>query len=658
MIGVPLNPTFLALALAIVTASALSLWYLLRGESWSTLALLALLTALSLCLRLAYTTDFPTGLNEDEPKVLYAAGRAVQKNTLLAESNISVPILPHALFQGQLIPLLGPGRWSIRLYNFVGGVLCTPAGFAAARALQLSVAPSLAAAGLITVLPWSLFYSRVMTGAELNFFELLLVAALARLVFSGSAGGPPAERARSDLQAESRQTAGGPPALPGVREWLLGSFALAWLLYGYWCTRAMLGMSLVAAVLASGRRRLWCVAIPAVALALYAPYVAANRNSMFISQGVNLTYYADFGGLAMLAQRTFDGLSSFVWPVAADGWLTIRSAALHPVLLLVVACFGALTGVRRAVFLWAGFLGGLAPAVLAWGPPSTHRMLMAFPFVALAAGCALEDLLVWPRVRRVASAALVVLVGWWSVRLYFSEQFWPPETRWVFDAPRTALFESLPLPPGPQVIMMRQVTFFRDPRRLVTPNDVQLAVENWFPPDQGAVYAFSAEAVALRPFYEQLLGATRVQSFGWTFSVTFEPRDWSWLRQHGWSYETHCGGQTLRGQVPTLFLPNFTFGELACAEPAQHIWRARWDGPTTPLRLRAEGHAVVEAGSARFESGAAVDTIVDFTAEPGMDIRITVTTPHPQPWVYAALLERTPAAERVPAWERATPLFD
>ena len=146
MTGVPLNPTFLALSLAIVGASGLSLWWLLRGESRVTLLALAVLTTAAIALRLFYTTDFPTGLNEDEPKVLYAAGRAVARNTLLAESNISVPILPHALFQGQLIPLLGPWRWAIRSYNLVGGILCTPAAFAAARALGLTVASSFAAA--------------------------------------------------------------------------------------------------------------------------------------------------------------------------------------------------------------------------------------------------------------------------------------------------------------------------------------------------------------------------------------------------------------------------------------------------------------------------------------------------------------------------------
>jgi len=64
------NPTFAALALAIVAASAVALWWLLRAESTTTLLLLALLASTALTVRLVYTTDFPRGLNEDEPKVL------------------------------------------------------------------------------------------------------------------------------------------------------------------------------------------------------------------------------------------------------------------------------------------------------------------------------------------------------------------------------------------------------------------------------------------------------------------------------------------------------------------------------------------------------------------------------------------------------------
>jgi hypothetical protein len=567
----------------------------------------------------------------------------------------------HALFQGQLVPLLGPGRWAIRAYSLVGGVLCIPAAFAAARALQLAVAPSLAAAGLIAVLPWALFYSRVMQGAELTFQQLLLIAALARLVFpfppgegEGAWGVLPRRRGR----AEARPSTGDEGTWHGVGELALGGFALAWMLYGYWCTRSMLGMPLVAAVLARGwRRRLACLAIAVVALLLYAPYLAANRQSMFVSQGVNPAYYASYGDLAHLGQRTLDALAAFVWPVAEDGWLTIRTAALHPWLLLVLAAFGALSGIRRGLFLLAGFFGGLAPAVLAWGPfPSTHRMLMAFPFVALAAACALNDLLVWPRVRRWASAALVVAVGAYSVPLYFSDEFWPLEARWKFDWQHPALIESLPLPPGPPVIVMKQTEPFHAPRLLLTPNDQILNAENWFPGEQGGVYAFTDEAVPLRAFYESLLGPRRVQSFGHAFMVTLEPGDWSWLRQHGWSYEASCPEQSARGQVPVLYHLNFTFGSLLCAQPVRHTWRARWNGPPTPLRLRAGDPVTVDAGAAHFESAPGAEPVVDFTAEPGMDIRITVTTAPPRLTVTAALFERTPAGERVPAWDRVVPV--
>jgi hypothetical protein len=44
------------------------------------------------------------------------------------------------------------------------------------------------------------------------------------------------------------------------------------------------------------------------------------------------------------------------------------------------------------------------------------------------------------------------------------------------------------------------------------------------------------------------------------------------------------------------------------------------------------------------------------TRSPGMDIRISVITQPFNPWVYAALLARTPTGERVPMWERALPL--
>jgi hypothetical protein len=660
MTGVPLNPAFLALSLAIVAASLLGLGWLLRGEPRRRLLALALLTAASLGLRLLYPTDYPTGLNEDEPKVLYAAGKAVANNTLLAESNISVPILPHALFQGQLIPLFGPWRWAIRSYNLIGGVLCTPAAYAAARALLLSASASFAVAAFVTVLPWSLFYSRVMTGNELMFFELLLLGALGTLVFEGpfpprggrSGWGESAAAGLTPHPVLSPRGGNGPSKMGAAWAWLLGSFALAWLLYGYWPTRVMLPMVVLAALLASGRRRLWCLAVLPVALALYAPYLSANRNSMFIGQGADLHSFAGLADPLGLVRRLWEALLAFVWPLAEDGWLTVRSAAMHPFWLLLLAVAGVLQPSRRALFVAGGFLLGLAPTVFAWGPPSTHRMVMAYPFIALAAGCGL-DRLESPRLRRAAAVLLVLATAWWGVSFYFSDAFWTPDSRRVFDGQRTALIEALPPPDGLPVVFLRQISYFRDPRRLVAPRDTELTADNWFPRNEGAVYAFTWEGAALRPFYEQMVGAANVWSFADSFTVTFAPGDWSGLRRHGWSYVSQCGGVIRTGQVPTLYQPNLTFAGAACDVPTQHRWRARWDGPATPLRLRVEGVASVQAGTQHLDNTAGTYPTIDFTAEPGMEIQVDVTTPPFQPWVYAALLEHEGG---VPAWNQTSPL--
>ncbi|MGH7786413.1 MAG: hypothetical protein ACRERC_06070 [Candidatus Binatia bacterium] len=633
MIGVPLNPTALALAIAIAAGSGVGLWWLLRREAAATLLAVAAITCLTLALRLFDTYDFPRGLNEDEPKVLYAAGRAIQRNTLLAESNISVPILMHALFNGQLIPVLGIGHWAIRGYSLVGSVLCAPAMFAVARALSLSVGSSLAAAALLAVLPWAMFYGRVMQGAELTFQQLLLLAALARLIFAEAPG--------------SRR----PP--PGWHAAALGGFALGWLLWGYWCTRAMLVMPVVAAALAPRKARWWCLAILLVGGLLYAPYVVANRHSVYVAQGVNI--WARFADPLAIAQRSLETLSALIGPHADDGWLTIRAVAMHPWLLLVLAGCGALSGGRRGLFLLAGFAAGLAPSVFAWGPPSTHRMLMAFPFIALAVACGLDDLVPRRQLRRAATLAVVLATAWLGLGFYFSDECWPEESRWKFDWPRTELAAALPLAPGPPVILMRQLSFFGEPRRLLTPNDQDLVMENWLPGPHGGVYAFTDQAAALRPFYDRLLGVGRVTPYGGGFTLTLEARDWTWLRAHGWTYEVRCGDDVRTGQVPTLFQAGITFAGFFCEQPTEHRWQGRWQGSPTTLRLRCEFLARVETPGQHLAHDASPEPAIDFAVEPGMPITISTTSPPRLPWVRAALFEVTQAGERVPDWENVVP---
>lgn len=613
----PTDAAAIALALTIVAGAGLALWWLLRRETTATLLALATLTAAAVAVRLLHLGDYPRGLNEDEPKVLAAALDALRYGRLLTESTIAVPVLMHALFQATLVPLLGIGHWTIRLYSLVGGALCVPAGFAAARAMRLSTVASFGAAALLAVLPWALFYSRVMQGGELTFQQLLLLAALAALIWR---------------DGDWRETA-------------IGAFALAWMLYGYWCTRAMLPMPVLAALLATGRRRFWCVAVLALGVVPYLPYPRANPASVYVGQGfqASLLTQAD---PRLLWTRTIETAAAFVGPAAQDGWLTVRAGAQHPILLLALAAAGALSSWRRAVFLGGGFALGVVPTVLAWGAPSTHRMMMAFPFVAFAAAAACDDLVPRRAWRTAVVAVMAGAVAIWSLRLYFSDDFWMPESRWLFDYERSELVASLPLDAEP-VIWMREVSFFRAPRAYVAANDHLLTVENWLPPSTGARYAFAAEAAALRPAYAARFGADRVRSFGRAFSVDVPAGDWSPLRDLGWSYCVACGDQRRQGIVPLLFQMGVGFDGLECPQPSAHVWRGRWRAPAARVRIRDNGRSLtVETPRQRIEGA---DVTVDVA--PGDLIRVAAIAGPGLPLAATSLT----IDDHLPPWEAVEP---
>jgi len=82
-----------SLTAAILLGYAASLWYLLRRESATVLVSLLAVCGLSLCLRLAYTTDYPAGLNEDEPKILMCATQMLRGGTLAYEGCTGLPVL-------------------------------------------------------------------------------------------------------------------------------------------------------------------------------------------------------------------------------------------------------------------------------------------------------------------------------------------------------------------------------------------------------------------------------------------------------------------------------------------------------------------------------------------------------------------------------------
>jgi hypothetical protein len=152
------------LTACIILGYAASLWWLLRRERLETVLWLAIICTLSLCLRLVYTTYFPQGLNEDEPKVLLSAMQALRNGQLFGEGNTLLPVLLNALFQAQLVPLFGPTRWAIRTYSMATSVLATPAAFAVSRNFGLRIGSALAAGALVAVLPPQLFYGRISFG--------------------------------------------------------------------------------------------------------------------------------------------------------------------------------------------------------------------------------------------------------------------------------------------------------------------------------------------------------------------------------------------------------------------------------------------------------------------------------------------------------------
>jgi len=66
------------------------------------------LCGFALSARLFYTTDYPTGFIEDEPKMLDSAVTLGRQGLLLRASATTNAVLPYALFQAPLLPLTGP----------------------------------------------------------------------------------------------------------------------------------------------------------------------------------------------------------------------------------------------------------------------------------------------------------------------------------------------------------------------------------------------------------------------------------------------------------------------------------------------------------------------------------------------------------------------
>jgi len=631
-----------AIGAVILAGYALALWWLLRGERPATYTALVALCGLSLALRLVWTHDYPAGLNEDEPKNLRCSIEALQRGVFFGDSCNGPPYLLSAVFAAPLVPWVGENRWAMRSYSMATSVLATPAAFAVARAMGLRTAAALLAGGLLAVLPWALFYGRISLGGELIFHQLLLLAALARLVWPAAARGPAGE--------------GRAPAEPGWREAGLGAFGLSLLLWDYYAGRSMMGMPVLAALLATGRRRWWCLAIPPLALFGWLPHLLGRSPSArvgFSLTGLHPDMQAD--PLRTLMQRGYLALQGFIWDTGQDGIFAVRAGAMHPVFVLGLAATGALAGVRRGAFLVGGFVGGLLPGVVStMHGISGHRIMMAYAFVALAAACAV-DLLPWRRARGALAAATLAAAAWWSTALYFSPVFWTAEARWGFDAERTALAEDLAAAPPPRLLAMKQFGYWA-PAPAPGADVETLSFETWLPPrDQAVTYAFTWEAAPLRAQYERLFPGRVRSSASAAYRVDLEAGDWSWMRRHGWWLEGRCSGRSRGTPVPFLYTVVMPMRDFHCIAPANFVWRAHWTGPATPMVFEYTGAmTLVAADLSLNESG--FERSVAFTMPADADVTITLEVRGIIPWPRAALYEVTPGGRRVPDWERFDPL--
>ncbi len=636
-----------AIGAFIVAGYGLALWWLLRGERSQTYTALVALCGVSLALRLVLTHDYPAGLNEDEVKNLNCSIQAVGRGEIFSESCNGPPYLLSAVFAVPLVPLTGgANRWSMRSYSTVLSVLATPAAFAVARAMGLRVAAALVAGGLVAVLPWALFYGRITLGGELIFHQLLLLAALARLVW-------PQHIARREAAV-----AAATPAVAGWREALLGGFALALLLWDYYAGRAMVGMPLLAAILATGRRRLWCLAIVPLALLGWWPHLSTGPSAGgvgFSLAGAHPDLLQD--PVEALLRRTQWALWTFVWPVGQDGIFTVRSVAMHPLFVLGLAAVGALTGGRRLLFLLGGFLGGLLPGVVSsmFGI-SMHRIMTAFVFVALAAAAAV-DLPPWRRVRAGLAAVVIMAATVWSAALYFSPRFWPFESEATFNAERTGLAEAIVAEqlPSSRLISLKSLGLYTLPP---PPGGVEeeLSVDTWLPANnEPVIYAFTWQAAALRPQYERLFPG-RVRPIGRTsFYVVLEAADWSWMRRHGWWYEARCSNDARALPVPFLYSVGTAVKNLRCVSPATHQWRAHWNGPATDMVLDFSGSLSLEAGGLAIRKEGHEQRLA-FRMPADSDVTVAISIDSPVPWPLLALHESTPGGLRTPDWERFDPL--
>lgn len=611
----PFSP--LILTFVCLVAYGASLWWLLRDESRRTLVALSLVSLVALALRVIFIYDYPPGVNDDEVQTI-AAAFAARDSGRIFMPGVEGPILHAVLFQAPLVSVLDSLFWAMRWYPMALSVLAIPVCFSIGKALRLTSLASYVLTALVTVLPWSLFWSRLPWGGEIIFYQCLLVAAVARVIWQK--GG------RGDV--------------------LVGIVGLSGLLWEYTGAWSMLSMPFIGMVLAPDwRSRKNSLFILIGAIAAWLPYlVDISSWWVYISQKAvdsttQRTLESTYITYRPLVERT---LETFIAPVGNSSWISMHSVAIHPLAVLITAALGLLcVSPRKTLFILGGFTAGISTAVVSYqSAPSTHRMMCAFLFVSIASAAffnALATRLTNPRYSRVAPLAagvFLLITASQSIALFFSPVFWT-QSSGVFFHGETLISESLRLPAESKTVLDAEIFRYlkvRNPRQnqydILTYENVQPTEPRRQTLSRPFKQWFSLYQDALPNGQTQLFGeATHPQSLLATFTQA-DILKWS---QYGWNLTISCADGSLPPKsvrTPLLAVEQrIAIANMPCGQVKEYTFSASWQGSPTDLTLRISPYVEAKIETPK---GTPIDKLplepwlIQFPVSTGDTLRVTI----------------------------------
>jgi hypothetical protein len=565
----PFSP--LVLTFVMIAACLGAMWWLLRSESWRTLVLVGILTAIGLSLRLFQIEALPPGLNDDEIKTLAFANEVVGGRRIFRPI-LNVPMFWTALFYFPFLSVSGSVFWTMRVVPVLLGTLAIPVAFSIGRSLSFGIVSSLVGAACVASMPWAIFWSRQHWASGIVFFEAILVSALARLVWRHG----------------------------GWMEVSVATLGLCGVLYDYTGGWAMAVMPIVAAMLASSiQQRIKCGAVLIAGLILWMPWLLQTDSWLHIVSSKSIGGSGGFLSgefLTGFVNATRKTLRTFVYPEGTIYWTSLQGVAMHPIMVLVAAALGLVCCMfRRALFLGIGFFGGMMPTIMSSGTgASGHRMISCYLFISLAVGALFEFFarmrgsIRYQVVVAVVATMFMVVASIQSMQIFLSNDFWKG-SEGVFWYGATKISESVELPATRPVVVDFETSRFLKARNVPNPGYVVLSHENWMP-TSSVEYDISPPLSFILPLYREALPESHITVFGsgptMAFRATFDDRDVAEWRKYGWSAEALCGDQSLmKGQLPAVVFGTYLPWSWRCYAPQTIVYRGMWAGPPTDLTL-------------------------------------------------------------------------